>query len=324
MLRFMRLVATAVAPLLFAHVSAASAADYPTRTVRLIVPFGAGGPADVYARVLAQHLSQATGKSFIVEDRPGGGSVIGTDVVAKSKPDGYTLLVMSNTQTTNETLMAHKPYKLMRDFVPVASINSSDLLMVINPKVPAKSVKEFIVLAKKEPGKLNYASSGPGTPYHMAAELFKAMSGTDIVHIPHRTSGEARNGVMSGEVQLMFDAITTMAPLARAGRVRALATTGATRSKLLPDLPTVSEAGVPGYEATIWLGLMAPRGTPKDIVTFLNKNINQVINRPDVKATWLKQGAVPMVKTPEEFDAYLRKDIKKWAHVVKISGAKIQ
>lgn len=322
MLRFLRLVATLVVPLLFA--SAASAADYPIRTVRLIVPFGAGGPADVYARVLAQHLSQATGKSFIVEDRPGGGSVIGTDVVAKSKPDGYTLLVMSNTQTTNETLMAHKPYKLMRDFVPVASINSSDLLMVINPKVPATSVKEFIALAKKEPGKLNYASSGPGTPYHMAAELFKAMSGTDIVHIPHRTSGEARNGVMSGEVQLMFDAITTMAPLAKAGRVRALATTGATRSKLLPDLPTVSEAGVPGYEATIWLGLMAPRGTPKDIVTFLNKNINQVINRPDVKAAWLKQGAVPMVKTPAEFDAYLRKDIEKWAHVVKISGAKIQ
>jgi tripartite-type tricarboxylate transporter receptor subunit TctC len=322
MLRFVRLVATAIAPLLLA--SAASAVGYPTRTVRLIVPFGAGGPADVYARVLAQHLSQATGKSFIVEDRPGGGSVIGTDVVAKSKPDGYTLLVMSNTQTTNETLMAHKPYKLMRDFVPVASINSSDLLMVINPKVPAKSVKEFIALAKKEPGKLNYASSGPGTPYHMAAELFKAMSGTDIVHIPHRTSGEARNGVMSGEVQLMFDAITTMAPLAKAGRVRALATTGATRSSLLPGLPTVSEAGVPGYEATIWLGLMAPRGTPKDVVTFLNKNINQVINRPDVKAAWLKQGAVPMVKTPEEFDAYLRKDIEKWAHVVKISGAKIQ
>lgn len=324
MLRFMRLVAVTVAPLLFASIVPAFAADYPTRTVRFIVPFGAGGPADVYARVLAQHLSQQTGKSFIVEDRPGGGSVIGTDVVAKSKPDGYTLLVMSNTQTTNETLMAHKPYKLMRDFVPVASINSSDLLMVINPKVPAKSVKGFIALAKKEPGKLNYASSGPGTPYHMAAELFKAMSGTDIVHIPHRTSGEARNGVLSGEVQLMFDAITTMAPLAKAGRVRALATTGATRSKLLPDLPTVSEAGVPGYEATIWLGVMAPKGTPNDVVTFLNKNINQVINQPDVKAAWLKQGAVPMVKTPEEFDAYLRQDIKKWAHVVKVSGAKIQ
>ncbi|HEU5016781.1 MAG TPA: tripartite tricarboxylate transporter substrate binding protein [Pseudolabrys sp.] len=324
MFRFMRLVATAVATLLFPLTLSAFAADYPTRTVRFIVPFGAGGPADVYARVLAQHLSQSTGKSFIVEDRPGGGSVIGTDLVAKSRPDGYTLLVMSNTQTTNETLMAHKPYRLMRDFVPVASVNSSDLLMVINPKVPAKSVKEFIALAKKEPGKLNYASSGPGTPYHMAAELFKAMSGTDIVHIPHRASGEARNGVMSGEVQLMFDAITTMAPLAKAGRVRALATTGAGRSRLLPDLPTVSEAGVPGYEATIWLGIMAPRGTPKDVVAFLNKNINQVINRPDVKAAWLKQGAVPMVKTPEEFDAYLRKDIEKWAHVVKISGVKIQ
>ena len=323
MFRFVRLLAAA-APLMLGLVAPASAADYPTRTVRLIVPFGAGGPADVYARVLAQYLSQQTGRSFIVEDRPGAGSVIGTDAVAKSRPDGYTLLIMSNTHTTNETLMPKKPYVLMRDFVPVASINSSDLIMVVNPKVPAKTVKEFIALAKKEPGKLNYASSGPGTPYHMAAELFKAMTGTNIVHIPHRASGEARNAVMSGEVQLMFDAITTMAPLAKDGRVRALATTGTTRSSLTPDLPTVAEAGVPGYEATIWLGVMAPKGTPKDIVVFLNKAINQVINRPDVKAAWLKQGAVPMVKTPEEFDAFLRKDIDKWAHVVKVSGAKIQ
>jgi tripartite-type tricarboxylate transporter receptor subunit TctC len=301
----------------------AAAQTYPNRPVKLIVPFGAGGPADVYARVLAQHLSEETKQSFIVEDRPGAGSIIGTDAVAKSAPDGYTLLVMSNTHTTNESLLPNKPFQLMRDFVPVATINYSDLLMVVHPSVPAKTVREFIELAKKEPGKLNYASSGPGTPYHMAGELFKAMSQTDIVHVPHKASGDARNSVISGTVQMMFDAVTTMSALAKGGQVRALGTTGLTRSQLTPDLPTIAET-VPGYEATIWLGIMAPKGTPKDVITFLNSNINKVIDKPEVKSAWLQQGAIPLVKTPEEFEAYLRKDIEKWANVVKISGAKIQ
>jgi len=301
---------------------AASAETYPSRTVRLIVPFGAGGPADVYARILAKYLSEETKQSFVVEDRPGAGSLIGTDAVAKSASDGYTLLVMSNTHTTNESLIPKKPYELMRDFVPVATINYSDLLMVVHPSVPAKTVAEFIALAKKDPGKLNYASSGPGTPYHMAGELFKAMSGTDIVHVPHKASGDMRNSVLSGNVQMMFDAITVMSELAKAGKVRALATTGLKRNPLTPDLPTVAET-VPGYEATIWIGLMAPKGTPQEAVTFLNTAINKVIQLPDVKAAWLKQGAIPMVKTPAEFDAFLRQDIEKWAHVVKVSGAQI-
>jgi tripartite-type tricarboxylate transporter receptor subunit TctC len=301
----------------------ASAADYPNRTVKLIVPFGAGGPADVYARFLAKYLSDETKQSFVVEDRPGAGSVIGTDAVAKSTPDGYTLLVMSNTHTVNETLLPHKPFQLMRDFLPVASINSSDLLMVVNPSVPAKSVKEFIDLAKKEPGKLNYASSGPGTPYHMAGELFKALSHTDIVHVPHKASGDARNSVISGTVQMMFDAVTTMSALAKGGQVRALATTGAKRNPLTPDLPTVAET-VPGYEATIWLGVMAPKGTPKDVVDYLNKHINTVIQTPEVKAAWLKQGAIPMVKTPDEFRDFLNKDIEKWANVIKTAHITVQ
>jgi len=301
----------------------ASAQNYPNRTVRLIVPFGAGGPADVYARILAQHLSEETKQSFVVEDRPGAGSLIGTDAVAKSAPDGYTLLVMSNTHTTNESLIPNKPYQLMRDFVPVASINYSDLLLVVNPEVPVKSVAELIALAKKDPGKLNYASSGPGTPYHMAGELFKAMSGTEIVHVPHKASGDMRNSVLSGNVQMMFDAITVMSQMAQAGKVRALATSGIKRNPLTPDLPTVGET-VPGYESTIWIGLMAPKGTPKEVVTFLNTSINKILERSDVKEAWLKQGAIPMVKTPEEFDAYLRQDIEKWAHVLKVSGTKIE
>ena len=321
MLKFLRLSALALLPLLLAWPAAAQ--SYPNRTVKLIVPFGAGGPADVYARVLAKYLSDETKQPFVVEDRPGAGSIIGTDAVAKSAPDGYTLLVMSNTHTTNESLLPNKPFQLMRDFVPVATINYSDLLMVVHPSVPAKTVAEFIVLAKKDPGKLNYASSGPGTPYHMAGELFKAMSKTDIVHVPHKASGDARNSTLAGTVQMMFDAVTTMSELAKGGQVRALATTGLTRNPLTPDLPTVAET-VPGYEATIWIGVMAPKGTPKEAISFLNTAINKVINLPEVKETWLKQGAIPLVKTPEEFDAYLRKDIEKWAEVVRVSGAKIQ
>jgi tripartite-type tricarboxylate transporter receptor subunit TctC len=303
--------------------SAANADNYPSRAVRFIVPFGAGGPADVFARVLAQHMSETLKHSFVVEDRPGAGSIIGTEAVHQAAPDGYTLLVMSNTHTTNESLVPNKPFALMRDFVPVAPVNYSDLLMVVHPSVPAKNLKEFIALAKAKPGELNYASSGPGTPYHMAGELFKAMSGTDIVHVPHKASGDARNSVIGGHVQMMFDAITTMRPIAEGGQVRALATTGAKRSPLMPEIPTVAEAGVPGYEATIWLGIMAPKGTPPEIVKMLNTEINKVIDLPVVRETWAKQGAIPMHMSPEEFEAYLNKDIEKWAKVVKISGATV-
>jgi tripartite-type tricarboxylate transporter receptor subunit TctC len=319
----LKTLATALA-LAGATLTPAAAQDYPSRTVKFIVPFGAGGPADVFARVLAQHLSDSLKQSFVVENRPGAGSIIGTDAVAKSPPDGYTLLVMSNTHTTNESLVPSKPFQLMRDFVPVAPINYSDLLMVVHPSVPAKDLKEFIALAKKDPGKLNYASSGPGTPYHMAGELFKAMSGTDIVHVPHKASGEMRNSVLGGHVQMMFDAITVMAANAQAGQVRVLGTTGTRRSPLMPDVPTVAEAGVPGYEATIWLGVMAPAGTPSGIVDKLNAEINKVLANAEVKAAWQKQGAVPMVMSPAEFDAYLKKDVEKWANVVKVSGAKVQ
>ena len=307
-----------------APLSALAANKYPDRPVRFIVPFGAGGPADVFARDVAQHLSESMKGSFVVEDRPGAGSIIGTEAVHQSAPDGYTLLVMSNTHTTNESLIPKKPFQLMRDFVPVAAINYSDLLMVVHPSVSAKTVKEFIDLAKSKPGALNYASSGPGTPYHMAAELFKSMTDTNIVHVPHKSSGEARNDVLGGHVQMMFDAITTMLPNAKAGQVRALATTGEKRSPITPDIPTVAEAGVPGYAATIWIGVMAPKGTPPEIVKLLNTEINKVISQADVRARWEKQGAVPMTMTPEEFDAYLRKDIVKWAKVVKSAGIKVQ
>jgi len=322
MRRYLR--ALAIACALTGSAGLAAAQDYPNRPVKIIVPFGAGGPADIYARQLAQHLSEELKQSFVVEDRPGAGSIIGTDAVAKSAPDGYTLLAMSNTHTTNESLVPNKPFELMRDFVPVAGINSSDLLMVVHPSVPAKNLKEFIALAKSKPGQLNYASSGPGTPYHMAGELFKFMSGTDIVHVPHKASGEARNSVLGGHVQMMLDAITTMTPAVRAGQVRALGTSGATRSKIMPDMPTIAEGGVPGYEATIWLGIMAPAGTPKAIVDKLNNAINATMKQAALQEAWAKQGATPMIMTPTEFDAMLRKDIEKWAKVVKTANIRPQ
>jgi len=295
------------------------AQDYPARQIRIVVPFGAGGPADVAARLIGNILQEKFGQAIVVENRTGAGGVIGTIEAAKSPPDGYTLLMMSNTQTANESLvpLAQRKYELMRDLVPIAPVNYSDLVIVVHPQVPAKTLQEFIALAKSQPGKLNYASSGQGTPYHMAGELFKTMAGIDVVHVPYRNSGEARSGVIGGQVQMMIDAVPAMTPNVAAGQVRALATTGNTRSAVLPDVPTAGEAGVPGYEATIWLGLMAPAGTPKPIIDKLNAAVNEVVRRPDIVKLWNEQGAVPMSMTPEEFDRYLRGDIVKWAEVVK-------
>jgi len=294
------------------------AQDYPTRTIRIIVPFGAGGPADVAARLLGNALHESLKQAFVIENRPGAGAVIGTQEAAKSAPDGYTLLMMSNTQTANESLVPQRKYQLMRDLVPIAPINVSDLVIVVHPSVPARTLAEFVALAKSQPGKLNYASSGQGTPYHMAGELFKTMAGIDLVHVPYRNSGEARNGVIGGQVQMMIDAVTTMAPNVNQGQVRALATTGKTRSSVLPEVPTVEEAGLPGYEAAIWLGLMAPTGTPKPVIEKLNGAINDAVKRPEIVKLWADQGALPMSMTPEEFDKFLRSDIVKWADVVKL------
>jgi tripartite-type tricarboxylate transporter receptor subunit TctC len=298
------------------------AQDYPRRPVRIIVPFAAGGPADIYARVVGRQLQEALGQPFVIDDRPGAGSVLGTDAAAKSAPDGYTLLLISNAQTVNESLIPNKPYALMRDFVPVAPINYSDLVLVVHPSVPARTLAEFIALAKAQPGKLNYASSGPGTPYHMAGELFKAMAGVDIVHVPYRGSSSARTDIIGGQVQMMFDAVTTMSEHVKAGQVRALATSGRTRSTVLPDVPTVAEAGVPGYEATIWLGMVAPKGTPPAIVSRLNAAIVQIVSRSEIRRDWAAQGATAMLMTPDEFGRYLADDIVKWERVVRISGAK--
>lgn len=302
---------------------AALAQAYPTKPIRVVVPFPPGGGTDIVARTVTPKMAEILGQPFIIENRAGAGGNIGTDAVAKAPADGYTLLMMSNTHTVNETLIPKKPFDLLKDFAPITGVSYSDLLLVIHPSVPASNLKEFIAHVKSRPGALNYASSGNGTPYHMAGELFKAMAGVDLVHIPHKGSDQARAAVMGGQVQMMFDAVPTMAANAKAGRVKALATTGAKRSTVTPDLPTVAEAGIPGYEAGLWLGLMAPAGTPRPVLEKLNAEVNKLLNSAEVRENWAKQGTTTMGMPVDEFGRFLREEIVKWAKVVKASGAKV-
>ena len=294
-----------------------NADDYPSHPVRIIVPFGAGGPTDVYTRAIAEELRKSLNQAFVEENKPGAGTTIGTDFVAKAAPDGYTLLMVSGTQTVNETLYTHKPYELMRDLVPIAPLIDSDLVLVVHPSVPAKNLNELLALARAKPGTLNYGSSGPGSNYHMAGELLKHLTGVDIVHVPYKGSTGMRTDILSGQIQILFDSVPTMAPMIRAGKVRALGTSGLTRSPILPDVPTIAEAGVPGFQATLWVGFMAPAGTPQPIVEKLNREITKVVTRPDIKVAWEKTGATPVSMTQSNFKKFMDAQISKWADVIK-------
>ena len=300
------------------------AQEWPSaKPVRVVVPFATGGSADVFGRIVAQRLQEALGQSFVVENRPGAGSIIGTDAVAKSAPDGYTLLVMSNTHTVNESLIPNKPYQLMRDFVGIAPINASDLVLVARSGLTSARLADLLAAAKAKPDGMTYASSGPGTPYHMAGELLKAMAGVKIVHVPYKGSAQARTDVLGGQVDMMFDAIPTMVEQVKAGKVKAVAVTGKARSPILPDVPTASESGVPGYEATIWLGIMAPKGTPAAIVNRLNAEISKITSNPDLRRQWGAQGSAALTMGVDEFTKYLNDDIAKWSNLVKSAGIKV-
>jgi len=294
-----------------------NADDYPSHPVRIIVPFGAGGPTDVYTRAIAEELRKSLNQAFVEENKPGAGTTIGTDFVAKAAPDGYTLLMVSGTQTVNETLYTHKPYELMRDLVPIAPLIDSDLVLVVHPSVPAKNLNELLALARARPGTLNYGSSGPGSNYHMAGELLKHLTGVDIVHVPYKGSTGMRTDILSGQIQILFDSVPTMAPMIRAGKVRALGTSALTRSPILPDVPTIAEAGVPGFQATLWVGFMAPAGTPQPIVEKLNREITKVVTRPDIKVAWEKTGATPVSMTQSNFKKFMDAQISKWADLIK-------
>jgi tripartite-type tricarboxylate transporter receptor subunit TctC len=300
--------------------SAAAPMGWPSRPVRIVVPFGLGGSADVAARFLAEPLSAALGQPVVVENRPGGGAVIGTEAVAKSPPDGHTLLMMSNTHTANETLLPQRPYALMRDLAPVAAVNVAFHVLAVHPSLGARTLPELIAAARAAPGRIDYASSGPGTPYHIAGEVFRAMAGIEISHIPFRGSNEARTALIAGQVPVMFDAIPTMREQIAAGRVLGLATTGAERSPLLPELPTVAET-LPGYEASIWLGLMAPAGLPGPVAERLNAEVNRILGAAATRESMGRAGAQPMPMSIAEFDAFLRRDIdrqREWIHMARI------
>ena len=298
----------------------ASAQAFPARPVVWVVPSAAGGILDAGARLIGPKMGARLGQPVVVENRPGAGAVIGTDAVAKSEPDGYTFLIMSNTHTANETLLPNRPYQLLRDLAPVAGMNIAYNVLVVHPSVPAKTVPELIAYAKSQPGALNYASSGPGTPYHIVGEIFRAMAGIQVQHVPHRGSDQARNAVIAGQVQWMFDAIPTMVEQVRSGAVRALGTTGPQRSPLLPEVPTVAET-LPGFDGPIWIGMMAPAATPKEIVERMNREVTKVMTSPAAREWQTKLGSQPMPMTVAEFDTFMRKDIetqRKWINEAQI------
>ncbi len=304
--------------------ASAQPGQWPERQVRMIVPLGAGGPADIVGRWLALQLGERFKQSFFIENRPGASGIIGTAEAAKAAPDGYTLLVVASPHVNLEILSTNRPYVLMRDFTTVSIAFSTDAVMVVNPKVAAKTVAEFIALAKAKPGALTFASSGPGSNKHLGGELFKLMTGTNILHVAYKGSTQARNDIIGGHVDMMFDEVPSVAPNVLAGQVRALGVTGAKRSSALPDVPTVSEAGVPGYEHTGWFGIMVPVGTPKPIIDLLNTEIRALVAKPETKAYWEKLGTQTMSMTPAESEAFLRAEIEKWTKVVKAANIKLE
>jgi len=289
---------------------------WPSRAIRIIVPFGLGGAADVAARFIAEPLSQALGVPVVIENRPGAGGTIGTDIAAKSVPDGHTLVALGNTAAVNETLQPQRGYVLMRDLTPVAPINIANNVLVVHPSVPATNLGEFLALLKREPGRWNYAHSGPGTPYHLAGEMLKLMAGVDMVAVSFRGSNEARTAVVSGQVPIMFDGIPTMIPQIEGGRVRGLATTALRRDPALPDLPAVAEA-VPGFEYPIWIGLMMPAATPRPIVERLHAEITRIMSSDSGRAAMRRMGAQPMIMSIPEYEAYLKRDIETLAVLVR-------
>ena len=296
---------------------------WPTKPVRLVSPFPAGGGTDAFARPLAAQLSQQLGQQFIIDNRGGAGGTIGADNVAKSPPDGYNFLVGAVHHTIAVSVYSKLPYDLERDFVPVTMVAMVPNVIVLHPKVPIGSVKELIDYAKANPNKLNFASAGNGTSHQLAAELFKVKTGTRMNHVPYKGAGPAMQDLLAGQVDLMFDGMGSSAPQIRGQRLKPLAVTTATRSPAFPDVPTVQEAGVPGYEVTTWYALWAPAGTPQDVINKLQQEVAKAMTSQQLKDVWAQQGASPGGNTPSEFGAFVKAEIAKWADVVKASGARI-
>jgi tripartite-type tricarboxylate transporter receptor subunit TctC len=309
--------------LLFAATQAFAQA-YPSKPIRIVVPYPPGGFNDTLGRTLAAKFQEAWGQPVIVENKPGANTVIGTDSVAKSQPDGYTLLIVAFPFAVTPSLLNTMPYDTVRDFQPVILAATSPNLLVVHPQVPINSVKELIAAAKAKPGSLSYASTGNGSSNHISMELFKTLAGVDIVHIPYKGSAPAVTDLLGGQVQVMFDNVPNVLPHVNAGKLRALAVSGAKRTPLAPDVPTVAEAGVPGYELTVWFGLVAPAGTPREIVQRLNAESLRILAMPDVRERFLAQGVEPLGSTPEQFADHIRSQMAKWSRVVRDAGVKAE
>lgn len=301
----------------------APAPVYPTKPVKLVVPYPPGGPTDIVARLVAQKLSDAMGQQFVIDNRPGAGGNPGAELVARSPADGYTLVVATTAHAINPSLFKNLGYSLSKDFAPVSQLTSGPLVIVANPQLPAKNVAELIALAKAKPGELNFASSGNGQSTHLSAELFAAMAGVKMNHIPYKGSAPALTDTMGGQTQLMFDTMLSAMPHVKAGKLKALAVTSATRSPVAPDLPTVAESGLPGYEAIAWNGLLAPAGTPPEVLARLSAELKKVLAAPDVKEKFEAQGFAASWNSPEDFGRFMSTEVDKWAKVVKVSGAKV-
>ncbi|MGQ0525189.1 MAG: Bug family tripartite tricarboxylate transporter substrate binding protein [Betaproteobacteria bacterium] len=316
-------IAGLVAAAFVVPVSHAQTETYPSRPVRMIVPFPPGGSTDIMARVVAQKLTEKLGQQVIVDNRGGAGGTIGMNIAAKAPPDGYTLMMSTSiTHTVGASLYSKLPYNVLTDFAPITLAASVPLLFVVNPGVPAKSVKELIQLAKAKPGQLNYASPGSGTSGHLAAEMFKSMAGVDIVHVPYKGGGPAVVDLIGGQVQVLILSAVATLPHVKTGKLRALAVTGLARSPKLPDIPTVSESGLPGYEVVLWYGVSAPAKTPASIVNRLNRDIVAIMQSPDMRERLASEAGEPVGNTPEQFEKIIRADVAKWSKIVKESGIK--
>lgn len=308
---------------LLALTAQGAAQDYPERVVRIINPYPPGGSVDVMARILAQKLSDNVGQQFIVENRSGGGGNTGSDFVAKAEPDGYTLLFTApGPLTVNQTLYSKLAFDPAKDFAPIALFATSPIVLIVNPAVPAKNVQELIALARKEPGKINFASAGNGTTNHLSGELFKSMAKIDIVHVPYRGAGPAMNDLIAGHVQMFFDLMPVVLPQIAAGKVRALANAGAKRPSALADVPTIAEQGLPGFEAASWYGLVAPAKTPEPVLAKLREEVAKALKAPEMVARIRELGAEPGTAFGKDFGAFLAAETRKWAEVIHSSGAK--
>ena len=321
---FAAIAATAIALALALPASAQAQSAYPSRPVKLVIPFPPGGPLDIVGRAIAQKLSEAWGQSVVVDNRPGAGGNIGADVVAKSAPDGYTILMGAlSTHAVNPSLYAKMPYDAIADFAPITLVAVTPNVLVVNATLPVNSAKEFIAYAKANSGKLAFGSGSNGSAGHLAGELFKVDTGTDITHIPYKGGAPATQALLAGDTQFMFDNLANAMPQVKAGKLKALAVTTAERSKLAPDLPTMAEAGLPGFDISTWFGLFAPAGTPKEIIAKWNAEVAKILNSQEMRDKLIAQGAEPSPMTPEQFAAFVKSEIPKYAKIIKASGAKV-